>query len=116
MKDAERKMKYALQLHEKSAMQDLDTVSRYMLLLEHKIQRKSLKRMRMVKEKEFLKTQAELLQYTEEELEERVRAADFTALEQGHSPAEDIALEEAEADAAEQAAAAAGNNPPEIEP
>merc|ERR1719486_1472414 len=66
LKDAERKMKYALQLHEKSAMQDLDTVSRYMLLLEHKIQRKSLKRMRMVKEKEFLKTQAELLQYTEE--------------------------------------------------
>merc|ERR1719313_3252430 len=46
-KDVERRMKYHLQLYEASAYKDLDTVSRYMLLLEHKIKRASTKKMRL---------------------------------------------------------------------
>lgn len=119
MKDSERRMKYALLLHERSAMSDLDTVCRYMLLLEHKIQRKSLKMMRLTKEKDFLKKQAELLQYSEAELEERLRAADFTALEEGgHDRAMDAVEDDLEAlqDAKEHDQEAAGNEPPEGEP
>jgi hypothetical protein len=119
MKESERRMKYALQLHERSAVADLDTVCRYMLLLEHKIQRKSLKMMRLTKEKDFLKKQAELLQYSEAELEERLRAADFTALEEsGHDRAMDAVEDDLEAlqDQKEHDQEAVGNQPPAGEP
>ena len=76
-KDVERKMKYSLQLYEASAYKDLDTVSRYMLLLEHKIKRAGTKKMRLNKEMDYMRRQAELLQYTEAELDERQRNAEY---------------------------------------
>jgi hypothetical protein len=54
-KDTERKMKYELQLFEASAYHDLDTVCRYMLLLEHKIKRASVKKMRLNKEMDYMR-------------------------------------------------------------
>jgi hypothetical protein len=80
-REAERKMKYAVQLYEASATKDLETVCSYMLTLEHKIKRTNLKKMRLTKELEFMRKQAELLHFTEAEVEERLRALDFAGME-----------------------------------
>merc|ERR1719174_382811 len=92
-KDVERKMKYHLQLFEASATKDLDTVCRYMLLLEHKIQRASAKKMCLNKEMDYMRRQAELLQYTEAELDERTRNAEFAQPESSDKAPEDKPLE-----------------------
>jgi hypothetical protein len=88
-KDVERKMKYHLQLYEASAYHDLDTVSRYMLLLEHKIKRAGVKKMRLNKEMDYMRKQAELLQYSEAELDERSRNAEFAQPEDSQQAAEE---------------------------
>jgi hypothetical protein len=95
-KDVERKMKYHLQLYEASAYHDLDTVCRYMLLLEHKIKRASSKKMRLNKEMDYMRKQAELLQYTEAELDERQRNAEFAQPEDSNQAPEEKLAEDTE--------------------
>lgn len=93
-KDVERKMKYHLQLYEASAYHDLDTVCRYMLLLEHKIKRASTKKMRLNKEMDYMRRQAELLQYTEAEIDERMRNAEFAQPEDSQQSPEEKHVED----------------------
>lgn len=99
-KDVERKMKYHLQLYEASAHKDLDTVCRYMLLLEHKIKRATVKKMRLMKEMDYMRRQAELLQYTEAEIDERQRNAEFAQPEDSQQAAEEKHVEDADANGA----------------
>jgi hypothetical protein len=115
-KDTERKMKYHLQLYEASAYKDLDTVCRYMLLLEHKIKRAGVKKMRLNKEMDYMRRQAELLQYTEAELDERQRNAEFAAPEDSNQAPEEKQVEDADGDGPVVSAQVEANIVPEEEP
>lgn len=112
--ESERVMKYNLVLGESAANQDLDTACRYMLLLEHKIARKSGLLQQLNNEMEFLRSEVDRLQFTEEEIEMRSRdtAGGFREFgHEEHAEEGDIVLEHPD-----EARGQLSHKPPEPEP
>merc|ERR1719310_798917 len=70
MYEKQRTFRYSLLVSEKSQHQDQETLARYTLLLENKIQKKMAEKHGLLIEKEHLDVEAQLMRYTLEEYED----------------------------------------------
>ena len=68
LSDLKRQVVYALSVHEPIAEKDQDTVSRYVLLLEHTLDRVLHRRHNLEFEVNLLKKESDLLRYRPDEL------------------------------------------------
>jgi len=71
MDDEQRKMIYAIQVHESMAMRDQEMLSRYILLLEDKIKKKIGLKFGLRQEVNHLRLESERMRYTDEEQAKR---------------------------------------------
>eukprot|EP00403_Amphidinium_massartii_P043612 CAMPEP_0178457424 /NCGR_PEP_ID=MMETSP0689_2-20121128/47009_1 /TAXON_ID=160604 /ORGANISM="Amphidinium massartii, Strain CS-259" /LENGTH=1560 /DNA_ID=CAMNT_0020083673 /DNA_START=97 /DNA_END=4780 /DNA_ORIENTATION=- len=68
MEKAERQKRYAIQVHEKTVVKDQDTLARYILRLERKIEEKMLQKHRLHMEVHHLRAESEKMRFTDQEL------------------------------------------------
>lgn len=70
MEEAKRQMQYAIIVREKMAIRDQDTLARYILTLEAKIQQMTLDKHALHMEVHHLRAESQKMRYTDEELKE----------------------------------------------
>eukprot|EP00933_Yihiella_yeosuensis_P044723 TRINITY_DN39999_c0_g1_i1.p1 TRINITY_DN39999_c0_g1~~TRINITY_DN39999_c0_g1_i1.p1 ORF type:complete len:833 (+),score=125.04 TRINITY_DN39999_c0_g1_i1:162-2501(+) len=68
MDEALRQMRYATDVHEAMALRDQQTLARYILLLENKIQRKMIDKHKLALEVGHLRSESDSMRYTKEDL------------------------------------------------
>eukprot|EP00421_Protoceratium_reticulatum_P018177 CAMPEP_0168385420 /NCGR_PEP_ID=MMETSP0228-20121227/14911_1 /TAXON_ID=133427 /ORGANISM="Protoceratium reticulatum, Strain CCCM 535 (=CCMP 1889)" /LENGTH=1206 /DNA_ID=CAMNT_0008398605 /DNA_START=31 /DNA_END=3649 /DNA_ORIENTATION=- len=78
MEEAERHMRYATKVHEQMSMRDQETLSKYILLLEHKIQNKMILKHALQSEVYHLLSESDQMRFTSDELKQ-LRQPDVAA-------------------------------------